>query len=117
MRYFLNMFYQRARNKYGNKKQDYNGRLYMSKGEAGYARELELRKKAGEITEIVPQFRLSLDVNGYHICNYIVDFKVTLKDGSEEIHEYKGFSTPLFLYKWKLTEALYGNKYKMVLIK
>jgi len=89
----------------------------MSKGEAGYAQELELRKKAGEITEIVPQFRLRLDVNGYHICDYLVDFKVTMKDGSEELHEYKGFVTMLWQYKWRLTEALYGKQYKLVLIK
>ena len=111
------MYYQRPRNKFGAKKKEFGGRLYHSKGEAGYAQILELRKKAGEITEIVPQFRLSLDVNGYHICNYYVDFKVTMKDGSEEIHEYKGFMTMIFQMKWKLTEALYGEKYKMVLIK
>jgi len=111
------MYYQRPRNKYGAKKTVFNDRLYMSKGEAGYAQELELRKKAGEITEIVPQFRLRLDVNGYHICDYLVDFKVTMKDGSEELHEYKGFVTMLWQYKWRLTEALYGKQYKLVLIK
>lgn len=111
------MFYQRPRNKYGAKKKEYNGRLYMSKGEAGYAQELELRKKAGEIKEIVPQFRISLDVNGYHICNYIVDFLVTLPDGTQELHEYKGFATDLWKFKWKLTEALYSDKYKLVLVK
>jgi hypothetical protein len=89
----------------------------MSKGEAGYARDLELRKRAGEIKEIIPQFKLSLDVNGYHICNYYVDFKLVMADDTEEIHEWKGFATQLWLFKWKLTEALYGYKYKMVLIR
>ena len=111
------MYFQRRKNKFGAKTTLFNNRLYMSKGEAGYARELELRKKAGEIKEIVPQFRLRLDVNGYHICDYLVDFKVTMADGTEELHEYKGFSTMLWQYKWRLTEALYGKIYKLVIIK
>ena len=110
------MWIQKRGNKYGAKKKEYNGRLYMSKGEAGYARDLELRKRAGEITEIIPQYKISLDVNGYHICNYIVDFRITLSDGSIEFHEWKGFSTDVFRLKWKLCEALYGKQYKMVLI-
>lgn len=111
------MWYQRRGNKYGAKKKEYNGKLYMSKGEAGYAQELELRRKAGEILEITPQYRLSLDVNGYHICNYIVDFKCVMADGSIELHEYKGFETDLWRFKWKLAEALYGEKYKLIVIK
>lgn len=89
----------------------------MSKGEAGYAQELQFRQKAGEVKEIIPQYRISLDVNGYHICNYIVDFKVIMADDTIEMHEYKGFATQLWLFKWKLTEALYGKEYKLVLIK
>lgn len=112
MTYFL-----RSASKYGAKKKEYKGRLYMSKGEAGYARELELRKMVGEIKEIIPQFRLSLDVNGYHICNYIVDFKVVLADGTKQLHEYKGFATQLWNLKWKLCEAIYGKEYELVLIK
>lgn len=111
------VWYQRPRNKYGAKKTVFKDRVYHSKGEAGYAAELELRRKAGEIKEIIPQFRLALNVNGYHITNYYVDFKVTLKDGSEELHEYKGAVTDTFRLKWKLCEALYGKKYKMILIK
>ena len=111
------MYVQRYKNKYGAKKKEFNGRLYMSKGEAGYASILELRKKAGEIKEIIPQFRVSLDVNGYHICNYIVDFKLVMADDSEELHEYKGFETDIWRMKWKLTEALYGDQYKLVVIK
>lgn len=110
-------WYIQTGKKYGNKEKEYNGKLYMSKGEAGYARELKLRKMAGEIREIIPQFRLSLDVNSCHICNYIADFKCVMADGSEEIHEYKGFATEVFRIKWKLVEAIWGKKYKLVLIK
>lgn len=111
------MFTQRYKNKYGAARKEYNGRTYMSKGEAGYAAELDLRKRAGEIKEIIPQYRLSLDVNGYHICNYIVDFKVVMADDTIEFHEYKGFETDLWRIKWKLAEAIYGKDYKLVVIK
>jgi len=111
------MWYQRRGNKYGAKKKVFGDRLYMSKKEARYAQDLDLLLKAGEIVSYQPQFRLKLDVNGYHICDYIVDFLVTMTDGSQELHEVKGFSTMLFQYKWRLTEALYSDKYKMVLIK
>lgn len=111
------MWIQRRGNKYGAKKKEYGGRMYMSKKEAGYAQELELRRKAGEILEIVPQYRLSLDVNGFHICNYIVDFYCIMADSSIELHEVKGFETDLWRFKWKLTEALYGKEYKLVVIK
>ena len=110
------MWTQRRANKYGAKRTVFNNRKYMSKGEAGYAQDLELMKKAGLIREIVPQYRLRLDVNGYHICDYLVDFKVTLRDGSEELHEYKGMKTYEWLLKWRLTEAIWGKKYKLVLI-
>ena len=69
------MWYQRTGSKYGAKRTIYNDRKYMSKKEAGYAQDLDLMKKAGLITEIVPQFRIHLDVNGYHITDYIADLK------------------------------------------
>lgn len=111
------MYYQRPRTKYGNKTKEYNGRTYHSHLEAKYAQELDLMLKAGEIKEVKPQHRVSLDVNGYHICNYIVDFLVTNNDDTQELWEIKGFQTDLFNFKWKLTEALYGKQYKLVLIK
>ena len=89
----------------------------MSKKEAKYAQELDLLLKAGEIKEIVPQFKLSLDVNGKHITNYFVDFMVITKDGTKQLHEVKGFSTDLWRIKWLLTEAIYGNEYEMIVIK
>ena len=89
----------------------------MSNKEADYAHDLELLKNAKQIKEYVPQFKLSLDVNGYHISNYYVDFLVIMPDGSEELHEVKGLEMPVWKMKWKLTEALYGEKYKLVLIK
>lgn len=111
------MYFQRNGSKYGNSTKEYGGRIYHSKLEAKYAQDLDLLKRAKEIKEWEGQFRLPLNVNGYHIGNYIVDFLVTMPDGTQEIHEVKGFETDLWRMKWKLTEALYSDKYKMVVIK
>ena len=98
--------YQNRGNKYKAVKQTFNGRTYHSKKEAAYAQQLELRKLAGEVKEIKPQHKLPLYVNDKLICNYYIDFKVTLTNNTVELIEVKGFSTDLFRVKWKLTEAL-----------
>jgi len=110
------MWRQRKQNKYNAKTKEYGGRIFHSKKEAAYAAELELLKKAGEIKDYKCQHKLSLDVDGFHICNYYVDFLVINKDGEEELHEVKGFQTQLWRLKWKLTEAIYSDLYKLVLI-
>jgi hypothetical protein len=96
----------RSKSKYGNKTKIYNGRTYHSIREANHAEELDWRIKAGEIKEVIPQFKIDLRVNGRHICNYYVDFKVVMADGSIQLHEVKGFRTAEWELKWKLTEAL-----------
>ncbi len=93
-------------NKYKAEKQTFNGRSYHSKMEANYAANLEWKKKAGEIAEIIPQYKLDLRVNGLHITNYFIDFKVTYSDGRVELIEVKGFETPEWKIKFKLTEAI-----------
>lgn len=97
---------RRSGNKYGSTSHEYNGRIYHSKAEANYAQDLDLMLKAGELKEIEPQHRISLDVFGKHICNYIIDFKVIHKDDSVEYIEVKGFDTDVWKLKWKLTEAI-----------
>ena len=94
------------KNKYNNRGQEYNGRYYHSKKEAQYAETLDWRIKAGEIKEVIPQYKLELIVNGMNICKYYVDFKCIMADDSIEFHEVKGFETEVWRLKWKLTEAL-----------
>ncbi len=103
------MFRVRFGNKYGAKTSVHNGISYHSKKEAGYAAQLELRLRAGDIKEIKRQVSIPLDVNGRHICNYIIDFVVTLADGTLEYIEVKGFETDVWRIKWKLFEALFGG--------
>ena len=93
--------------KYGNIKQEYNGRRYDSKLEAARAQELDLLKKAGEIVEIIPQYKIELRANGHLICNYYVDFYIEYKDGSIVLEEIKGYETDVFRFKRRLLEALY----------
>lgn len=111
------MYVQRYKSKYGNKKQEFNGRLYGSKLEAFYAKQLDTAKKGKAIKDFTPQFKLPLYVNEYFIANYYVDFMVENNDGSKELWEIKGFETEVWRLKWKLTEALYGEEYKLVVYK
>jgi hypothetical protein len=100
------MWYQRnSRNKYRAVSSTYNGVQYHSKAEAAYAAQLDLRVKARDIKRWERQIKCDLRVNGYHITNYYVDFKVFHNDGSEELIEVKGMETPEWVLKRKLLEA------------
>ena len=104
------------RNKYNATTKDYNGRKYHSALEANYAMELDLRKKAGEIKKIIPQYKIDIRVNDIHICNYFMDFKLDMPDDTIEMHEVKGMETGLWQMKWKLARVL-NPQWKFVLIK
>lgn len=102
--------------KFFNQLKVYRGEVYDSKKEADYARDLYFLKLAGEIKKVSRQVKFKVNIKSHHICNYIADFVVTTKKGIKEIHEVKGFKTKDFKLKWKLIEAIYGSKYKMILI-
>lgn len=82
---------------------------YDSKFEAGYAEELELRKKAGEIKDFEEQKTLDLISNGYKIGTYKIDFVVYHHDETIEYVETKGYATPVWRLKWKVFESMYGD--------
>jgi hypothetical protein len=97
-------------NKYYAKKQEYGGKKYDSRKEAAYAFELDLRLKAGDIAAWDRQKRISLDVNGRHICNYICDFLITHNDGTLEYVEVKSkftYNMDVYQLKRKLMEATF----------
>lgn len=116
MGYNKTYFSNNRQNKFNAKKTQYNGRYYDSILEANYAEQLDWLIKAGEIKEVIPQYKISIDVEGVHIANYYMDFKVILIDNSIEMHEVKGMETPLWRMKWRLAMAL-NNDWKFVLIK
>jgi hypothetical protein len=100
------MYQRRFGNKYNNTPQLYNGNRYDSKKEAEFAKELDLRVKGKDLKSWERQVKIPLTVNGKHITNYYIDFKLTNKDGSIEFVEIKGFETETWRLKWKLFEAL-----------
>lgn len=102
----MTYFKRNSNNKFNAKSTRYNDQFFHSKGEAGYCAELDWRIKAGEIKSYTRQHKIELKVNGVHITNYYVDFRVIDKHGAVSYHEYKGMSTPDFLIKWRLFQAL-----------
>ena len=102
-------YIQRSGNKYHAKSTIYNGSVYHSKFEAGYATELDLRLKANDIKRWDRQLKLELKVNGDHIADYYIDFIIYHNDGSREFTELKGFSLPEWRLKWKILEATFND--------
>jgi hypothetical protein len=101
----------RTTNSWGTaKSKTYDGYVYMSGFEAKYAQELDLRLKAKEIASWERQVKIPLIVNGYLIANYYIDFIIHHLDGKTEYAETKGFATDVWKMKWKIFEALYGDK-------
>lgn len=99
-------------NKFNNRNCEYNGYIYDSRLEADYAQELDLRLKAKEIIKWERQFKVSIDINGYHVCNYFVDFKIYENDGSFTLIECKGIETETWRLKRKLLEAVFLEENK-----
>lgn len=100
--------------KYGNSPTMYHGRKYDSKLEANHAKDLDSMRKAvkdsDRVVEIFPQYRVPIELNGKHICDYVADFYVKFGNGHSEFHETKGFKTAIYKLKKKLVEAQYGLK-------
>ncbi len=104
----MTFYLQRKANKYGAKKTVFNGLKYDSKGEAGYAQELELLLKAGEISKVERQKTFPLfGRNGGKVTTHRVDFLVTLLDGTQEVREYKGWETD----SWRIKRNLFVDNY------
>jgi len=101
------MYLQKRGNKYNAKSSIYNGTYYHSRLEAAYAKDLDLRVFAKDITSWESQIRVPFELNGIKICTYIVDFKILHNDGSVEWVETKGFMTDIARIKIRLFEAMY----------
>lgn len=99
-------YFVKRGSKYNNTPKMYGGNKYDSKKEAGYAAELDLRKKAKDIKDWERQVKIELRVNDYLITKYYMDFKIIHNDDSIEWIEIKGFETEVWRLKRKLFEAL-----------
>ena len=100
MTYYQKTYFKSA------KKTEYKGSIYDSKFEAQIANDIEMMKLAGEVIKWERQVKIPLEVNGYLVCNYYIDF-IVYRDGETEYIEAKGYPTPVWKLKWKLFEALY----------
>ena len=88
----------------------YGGHSYQSKFEAGYAMELDVLKKAGEIKDWLPHINIPLSVNGEIITRYTIDFVVHHNDGTVEYVETKGYDGDAYArLRWKLFQAIMKN--------
>ena len=109
--YRVKKFYNvKSKNKYNAIKTTYNNIKYDSKFEAKVAQDLDYKLQLGEIKDVKRQVKISLDIRGYHICNYYIDFVVVHNDNTIEYIEVKGYETPVWKLKWKLFEALYSDE-------
>ena len=92
------------------RKTTYKGHLYDSMFEADYAAELDLLVRAKKLKSWERQVKIPLEVNGYHIANYFIDFIAYHTDGTVEYIETKGVPSEVWKMKWKIFEALYSEK-------
>jgi hypothetical protein len=70
-----------------------DGIVFDSKAEAGYYAELKLRERIGEISSLVCQFPLEIEINGKHFATFTVDFAFTLTGMIPQYHEVKSLGT------------------------
>lgn len=88
--YYSDRFVKRA--KYSNRSCTcHKAHIHASVLEADLCNQLGLMEKAGEVRRYVSQFKIEITVQGNHICNHYVDFKVTFADGHAEFWEAKGY--------------------------
>jgi hypothetical protein len=102
------------KNKYNAKRTEYNGVVYDSAKEAGFAKKLDLLKMAQgphKVMKVERQVPFQITVNDVKIAKYILDFRVTYADGRIEHIDVKGMKSgaayQMFKLKKKLVEALY----------
>ena len=109
-------------NKFGAIKVHAEGLKFDSKKEFRRYNELNLLKKAGEITDFVHQVPFIYTHEGVKMFRYIADYVIIHLDGSRTVEDVKAFdirkqkflTTPLFNLKKKLIEAQHGIKIKLV---
>lgn len=100
------------RSKYGAIRTVVNGITFASKLEAKRYSELRALEATGGITNLELQPVYKLTINGFDCGKFIGDFRYFKRPNNTERGEYivedcKGFRTPVYRLKKKITEALY----------
>lgn len=101
-------------NKYRNVITTVDNIRFASKKEADYYRDLKIRKRAGDILDFTLQPRYVLlepyvNSKGRKIkgVEYVADFLITHKDGSQSVVDCKGVQTKEYKLKKKFFEKNY----------
>ena len=102
------------RNKYGAKKIEIDGHVFLSKRESQYYLAYKDMLERGEIVKlelqpkftIIPAFK-NHDGKKCRPCHYTADFLLTMPDGSKKVVEVKGFRTRDYMLRRKLFEWQY----------
>ena len=100
----------RGSHKYNAQRTEYNGKVYPSKKQAEYARQLDYEVQAGEILYYLEEVTIRLPGG----IKYRLDFLVVNVDGTIEWIETKGFKTEVYKLKKKLVESTYPVRIKEV---
>lgn len=107
-----------------HKRTEYNGRIYDSLSEAGYAHHLEGLKHAhnleDRVVRVENQVAYPIYVKKKHVFDYFADFRVTYGDKRQEVIDVKSPITakdPVFRIKKKCVEAYYGIEVKEIIVK
>lgn len=108
------MAYTQRYSKYRAKRTEYNGEVYDSKFEAGVARELDMRLRAGDIAAVERQFQvvcIPYTQDGRPMpalaVRHKVDFRITHHDGSYELVEAKGLELADYQMRRRWLEAFW----------
>ncbi len=98
-----------AQSKWRNKKTFVDGITFDSEREAEHYSELLLEQQAGSISGLKLQEHFSLDVNGFHIADYVADV-VYQRNGETIVEDVKSNPTKTRVYriKKKLMRAIHG---------
>jgi hypothetical protein len=90
----------------------YHGILYDSKGESDFAAQCDLRKADGELVDWAyhpPPY--ALDIRGYEVGRYTMDFALYYADGRKKLIEVKGaYWTPRDRLRWKVFLACWQDQ-------
>jgi len=96
-----------AKSKYGNKKVEFDGKIFDSKKELAHYLTLRMMEKAGVISDLKTQIPFELNDGGTHSLKYIADFTY-LENGQLKVVDVKGYKTRVYLKKKKLMQSVHG---------
>lgn len=100
---------ERRVNKYGAIRTHVDGHLFDSKAEAKRYQDLKNLQRAGHIEALELQPKFPLLIKGAKVGEYRGDFRYLDKaTGEVVVEDVKGVRTPLYKFKRKIVEVLYG---------